>query len=124
MFMHGRRPADSVGGQRNAGREEAVMLCALTVRTLEPGTFEEFRAAFTSGFEEDAAPEGWVRFDMLRNTARPEEVVCFGFYDGSVESLRSSEADQDYAAQMERIAPYVAGVGADGIYEVVDERVT
>jgi len=25
---------------------------------------------------------------------------------------------------MERIAPYVAAVGADGIYEVVDERVT
>jgi hypothetical protein len=122
MFMPGRSRTGSVGGQVNAGREETVMLCALTVRTLVPGTFEDFRAAFTSGFDEDA-PEGWVRFDMLRNTARPDEVVCFGFFDGSADSLRSSEADQGYAAQMERIAPYVAAVGADGIYEVVDERV-
>ena len=43
------------------------MICALTVRTLKPGTFDEFREAFLSGMDPDSPPEGWVRFDMLRN---------------------------------------------------------
>ena len=36
------------------------MLCALTVRTLKPGTFDEFRVAFTSaltGFDVGRTPQ-------------------------------------------------------------------
>jgi hypothetical protein len=98
------------------------MVCALTVRTLEPGTFDQFRAAFMEGMEHDP-PEGWVRFNMIRNAERPDEVVCFGFFDGTVESLRAAAARQGYDQQIARIAPFVKSVGADGLYDVVEDMV-
>lgn len=96
------------------------MICALTVRKLKPGTFEEFREAFMQGA--DNMPEGWVRFNMVRNTYDPGEVVCFGMFDGSVEQLRASASEQGYEEQLNAIAPYVESVGADGLFEVVEER--
>jgi hypothetical protein len=100
------------------------MVCALTVRTLQPGTFEAFREAFTRDFDPDNPPAGWVRFTMLRNAEHPDEVVCFGFFDGTVEELRSTAAEQGYAEQQSAIAPYVASVGTDGLFEVVDDYVS
>jgi len=63
------------------------MVCALTVRQLKPGTFEEFREKFMEGIED--MPEGWVRFNMIRGAEDSEEVVCFGFFEGTVEDLRA-----------------------------------
>ncbi len=60
------------------------MLCALTVRNLKPGTFDQFREAFMSVIDPDNPPAGFVRFDMLRNMDNPDQVICFGFFDGSV----------------------------------------
>jgi len=98
------------------------MLCALTVRTLEPGTFEQFRDAFTRDFDEDRPPEGWVRFDMVRNVENPDEVICFGFFDGDVEALRASAAaDAGRERQQAAIAPFVRSLGADGLYEIAVE---
>ena len=96
------------------------MVCALTVRTLEPGTFDQFRAAFMEGMEHDP-PEGWVRFNMIRNAERPDEVVCFGIFDGTPETLRAAAAEAGYDEQLARIAPFVKSVGADGLYEIVEE---
>jgi hypothetical protein len=96
------------------------MVCALTVRTLEPGTFEDFRKAFM-GAEPDNPPEGFVRFNMVRKTDNPDEVICFGFFDGTVDELRKTAAEQGYDEQLEAIAPYVASVGTDGLYEVVED---
>jgi heme-degrading monooxygenase HmoA len=97
------------------------MLCALTVRTLKPGTFEEFREAFMRDLDGDDPPPGWVRFNMIRNTQNPDEVVCFGFFDGTLEDLRRETADQSRDAQRDAIAPFVESVGADGLFEVVEE---
>ena len=97
------------------------MICALTVRTVEPDRFEEFREAFMGDMANDP-PEGWVRFNMVRNLAKPEEVVCFGFFDGSVEELRRNVDEQGYADQQAAIAPFVKAVGTDGLFEVVEER--
>jgi hypothetical protein len=97
------------------------MICALTVRKLKPGTYEQFQEAFMGGFDENA-PEGIVRFNMLRNAEDPDEVISFGFFDGSAEQLREMAAKGGYEEQLERIAPLVESVGADGIYEVVEER--
>src|SRR5688572_20646672 len=58
------------------------MLCAHTVRRLKPGTFDEFAERF--GPEEADAPAGWVRFHMLRSLADENEVVTFGFFDGTL----------------------------------------
>jgi hypothetical protein len=97
------------------------MLCALTVRTLKPGIFEQFREAFMRYEDTDEPPAGMVRFNMIRNAQNPDEVVCFGFFDGTVDELRRVAAEQDYDAQLEAIAPFVESVGADGLYEVVEE---
>lgn len=97
------------------------MICALTVRKLKPGTFDQFREAFLSRLEEDP-PEGFVRFHMVRNNEDPDEVITFGLFDGSVEQLRETASRQGYDEQLERIAPFVESVGADGLYEVVEER--
>ena len=52
----------------------------------------------------DEMPEGFVRFDMLRNTENPDEVISFGFFDGSVEQLREVASKEGYEEQLERIA--------------------
>ena len=96
------------------------MICALTVRTVEPDQFEEFRQAFMGDMERNP-PEGWVRFDMIRNVEKPEEVVCFGFFDGTAEELRRAAQEQGYAEQQAAIAPFVKAVGTDGLFEVVEE---
>lgn len=98
------------------------MICALTVRKLKPGSFDQFREAFMGGMEDDP-PEGFVRFNMLRNAEDPDEVISFGFFDGSVEQLREVASKEGYDEQLQRIAPFVESVGADGLYEIVEERI-
>lgn len=97
------------------------MICALTVRKLKPGSFDQFREAFMAGFD-DEPPEGFVRFDMIRGVEDADEVVTFGFFEGGVDELREAAANAGYAEQLERIAPFVESVGADGFYEIVEER--
>jgi hypothetical protein len=60
---------------------------------------------------------------MVRNQDAPDEVICFGLFDGTVEELRSTAAAHGYAEQLEAIGPWVDAVGADGIYEVIEEHV-
>jgi hypothetical protein len=62
------------------------MLCALTVRKLTPGALEDFQKAFIPA----AAPPGWTRFYALRNVDDEDEVITFGFFDGTPEELRAS----------------------------------
>jgi len=98
------------------------MLCALTVRTLKPGTFEQFREAFMRYEDLENPPLGYVRLNMIRNTENPDEVICFGFFDGTVDELRRAAAEQGYAEQLEVIAPLVKSVGVDGLYEIVEDH--
>jgi hypothetical protein len=93
------------------------MLCAHTVRRLKPGTLDEFTAAFMPAAEE--APAGWVRFHMLRGLADPDEVVTFGFFDGTLEELEASQDASDFESRREAIAPYVEAVIVNGVYEIV-----
>jgi hypothetical protein len=97
------------------------MLCALTVRTLKPGTFDEFRTAFMGDVIEDSPPEGWVRFNMIRNAERPDEVICFGFFDGTTDELRASSDDLGRQRQQDAIAPFVESTGTDGLFEVIED---
>ena len=97
------------------------MICALTVRTLKPGTFDQFREAFLGDVLPDDPPPGFVRFNMLRNTENPDEVITFGFFDGTPDQLRQSVGEAGYQEQMAKIAPYVTGTGADGLFEIVED---
>ncbi len=93
------------------------MLCAHTVRRLKPGTFDQFSEAFMPS--EDDAPAGWVRFHMLRGLADENEVVTFGFFDGTLEQLERSQQDADFESHRNAIDPYVDAVIANGVYEIV-----
>ena len=98
------------------------MICALTSRTLKPGTFEQFRREFMAHEPLQAPPAGYVRLYMVRNREMPDEVICFGFFDGTAEDLRRTAAAHGYAEQLEAIGPWVDAVGADGIYDVIEDH--
>lgn len=98
------------------------MLCALTVRKLKPGAGEDFKKAFVPA-EGVEAPAGWKQFYALRNVNDEDELITFGFFDGSLEDLRAGQQDSsDYEERRAAIEQYVESVGADGIYEVVEQR--
>ena len=90
------------------------MLCALTVRKLKPGTFDEFRSRF--GPQDEAPPEGWSAFHMLRSTSDDTEVVTFGFFDGTPEELESNQAEHGYRQRVDDVTPLVESVLVNGLY--------
>jgi len=98
------------------------MICALAVRTLKPGTFEQFRQDFMRFEKHEDPPAGYVRFCMVRSAKNPDEVICFGLFDGTVDELRRTAEETDYAGQLEAITPYIEAVGTDGLYEVVEDH--
>jgi hypothetical protein len=98
------------------------MLCAHTVRRLKPGTFDQFLAAFRP--DGDVLPGGWVRFHALRGLADENEVVTFGFFDGTLEELERSQEEGDYRSRRAAIEPYVEAVIANGVYEIAVSEIT
>ncbi len=110
------------------------MLCALTVRRLKPGTFEDFKAALRGGPiwpDPDAestpsgspdAPEGWRQFYALRNVENEDEVITFGFFDGSLDELRARQGAGGYGRRRQATDPLVESKVVDGVYEVLAER--
>lgn len=97
------------------------MLCAHTIRRLEPDAYDDFIAAFVPA--DGTPPPGWVRFHALRSLADPDEVITFGFFDGTLEELERSQADSGFEARRAAVAPLVREVLANGVYEVADSRV-
>jgi hypothetical protein len=96
-----------------------VTLVTLTARRLEPGAFDDFRAAWDPGVAR-AAELGWRRIYHVRDVSDPDTVVSFGFFDGTVERLREAQAELGREAQVDRIATHVAEVLLDGSFEVVE----
>ena len=94
------------------------MLCALTVRQLKPGTFERFAEEFGPR-ESEGPPQGWVRFDMLRDLADENRVVTFGFFDGTFEELEQSQAESGYEERRAAVDDVVDEVLVNGVFEVV-----
>lgn len=98
------------------------MLCALTVRKLKPGSMEDFRKAFIPD-DDTEVPSGWKRFYALQNVGDENEVITFGFFDGTLEELRAGQQDSsDYDQRRAAADEFVESVGADGVFEVVEER--
>jgi hypothetical protein len=93
---------------------------ALTVRKLKPGSYDDWWKAWDSG--EDEWPEGAQSAYIVRSLKDPDEVIAFGFFDGDLQAVMNDpsfrEAEQK---RQEAMAPYIESVGADGLYEVIDE---
>ncbi len=94
------------------------MLCALTVRQLKPGTFEQFAEEFGPP-ESEGPPRGWVRFDMLRDLADENRVVTFGFFDGTIKELEQSQVEHGYQERRSAVDDVVDAVVVNGVFEVV-----
>ena len=91
------------------------MIAALTVRKLKPGTYDEWRKAWWS----DDVPEG-AEVYVLRNFDDPDEIIAFGMTDRSIDELRE-EIGEEQQERNEAMAPHIESIGADGLYEVIDE---
>jgi hypothetical protein len=98
------------------------MLCALTVRKLKPGTMERFKEAFIPD-DDSQVPAGWKHFYALQKVGDENEVITFGFFDGSLDELRASQQDNgEYDRRRAAADEFIESVGTDGVFEVVEER--
>jgi hypothetical protein len=97
------------------------VLCAHTVRRLKPGTFDQFAEAFGPPAA-DSPPAGWVRFVMLRPHGGGDEVVTFGFFDGTLEQLEASQDQHGFEERRAAASQYVDEVLANGVYDIVVDR--
>ncbi|MGV1047299.1 MAG: hypothetical protein ACOYD4_02065 [Solirubrobacterales bacterium] len=97
------------------------MLCALTIRKLKPGAMEDFKRAFVPP-EDQEPPPGWKRFYALRSLSDENEIVTFGFFDGTLEEMMANKDDNDYDERRAAAEEFVESVGTDGVFEIVDER--
>jgi heme-degrading monooxygenase HmoA len=93
------------------------MLCALSVRKLKPGAYEGFRRAW----EPEEFPEGFTRAYHIRSLEDENEVVSFGFYEGTIADLDAIRDSQKEQERQDRIAEHVQSTVVDGMFEVVDE---
>jgi heme-degrading monooxygenase HmoA len=97
------------------------MLCALTVRKLKPDSMEDFKRAFVPQ-DTSNVPTGWRKFYALQNVNDENEVITFGFFDGTLEELRAGQQGGEYDERRAAAEEFVESVGADGVFEVVEER--
>ncbi|MEP6909370.1 MAG: hypothetical protein ABI896_02930 [Actinomycetota bacterium] len=94
--------------------------CALTVRKLKPGSYDEWRAAWWPESESDENMPDNAEVYIVRNLKDPDEIIAFGIVEGDMQEI---QAGMDLAKEQERkeaMAPYIESTGADGIYEVME----
>ncbi len=68
------------------------MICTLTARRLQPGTYEQFRAAWEPPQAKDDALRPWTEIYHCRDVSDPDVVISFGLFDGSLDELRQAQA--------------------------------
>jgi hypothetical protein len=61
---------------------------------------------------------------MLRSLADPDEVVTFGYFDGTLEELEANQAEHGFEEVRSSIDPLVDAVIANGVYEIVASLTT
>ena len=97
------------------------MICLLTERRLNPGTFDRFREAWEPA---GGHPPGLIRAYHLRDAGDPDHVISFGLFALDRAGFDAMLADPDMVErQRARVAAmdeFVAEIGVDTIFEVVD----
>ena len=96
-------------------------MCAVTVRQIKPGTYDEFRKAWE--------PDPWLpkltRALVFRNDDNPDMVLSVGFFDASVDEIDALRDDPAVLTEEERrlrrIAEFEDRVLLNGIFELTDE---
>jgi hypothetical protein len=93
------------------------MLVLLTVRKLKPGTYEQFRKAWEPTGD---MPEQFEGAYHVRNVNDENEVISFGFFNGTLNDLMQLR-DEGEDERQRRMAEFVESTGADGLYEVIEK---
>jgi hypothetical protein len=98
------------------------MMCAVTVRQIKPGSYEQFREAWE--------PAEWLphlrRAQVFRNEDNPDMVLTIGYFDVDQDTLDADVRDAPAVLAAEdrrlgRIAEFEDRVVLNGIFELVDE---
>jgi hypothetical protein len=93
--------------------------CALTVRKLKPGSYDDWRQAWWPESETEEMPEGSQVF-IVRNTKDPDEVIAFGFFEGNLDEMKDMMDPEAEKKRQDAMASHIESVGADGVYEVIE----
>jgi hypothetical protein len=64
-----------------------------------------------------------VRFHVLRSLADENEVITFGFFDGTLEELERSQDEGGYEEVRARVDGLVDAVVSNGVYEIKESKV-
>lgn len=96
-------------------------MCAVTVRQIKPGSYEDFRRAWK--------PDPWLpslrSALVLRNEDNPDQVLTIGFFDADQEALDALRDDPEVLrneeARLRRISEFEERVVLNGIFEVAEE---
>jgi hypothetical protein len=97
------------------------MMCAVTIRSLRPGSFEQFR--------EDWEPRPWppelTRVVISRNDQDANQVLTASFIDVSIEQLDALRDDPALLgaeeSRLARIAEYEEALIFKGLFEIVED---
>lgn len=97
------------------------MQCAISVRRLKPGAYDEFRRAM----EPILWPEALAHIEVLRNNEDPDQVVTIGYFDTSFEGLESLRDDPRLidaeTKRIARLSEFVDEVLVNGIFDLADD---
>jgi hypothetical protein len=99
------------------------MMCAVTIRSLKPGRFEQFRKEW----EPRPWPPKLARVVISRNDQDPNQVLTASFLDVSAEELETLREDpavlESEERRLARIAEHEEALIYKGVYEVVEDLV-
>jgi hypothetical protein len=97
------------------------MMCAVAVRRIKPGSYEEFRRAW----HHDPWLPGYEKALVMRNEDSPDQVLTMAFFDGTREEYDAARDDPETMVaeerRLRRIAEYEERVLLSAVYEVVEE---
>jgi hypothetical protein len=102
--------------RKDRGRRNAL-------RIDRPQVEAQGTAGIQEGFIPADAPPGWTHFYAGRTVDDEDEVITFGFFDGTAEELRASHQQDagDHEDRRRAADQLVKSVGANGVYEVLDD---
>jgi hypothetical protein len=94
--------------------------CALTVRKLKPGSYDEWRKAWWPEDSTEELPENGEVY-IVRNVKEPDEIIAFGLFTGDLEEFEKSMDPEEERKRQEAMAPFIESIGADGVFEVIEK---
>lgn len=99
--------------------------CALSVRKLKPGSWEDFRAGWDARQQGGDHPPFIKQIMHLRSTTDPDLVVSFGIAEGDEAEVKAFMSAPEWRELDERrqaaMAPHVVETIVDGVFDVAEE---